>query len=521
MVTRVAGRSPIPREIELKLAIDPGDVPRLRKSLALDRVGPGKATRIISTYYDTPSLSLLHNAIALRLRTVGHRHVQSIKIDSDSGRYPARRAEINNAIPNGRLNLRRVEDHAVRHLIEKCCKGKKLKPIFLTNVMREIHLLELGRSHIECAIDRGFVTARGKKAKICELELELKSGEASSLLNLARRLNANTPLRIEPASKAARGYALVNGAQLVVPKANAVHLDATMSAKESLTVVMRSCLTHVIGSADYAFKSNDPEGIHQLRVAIRRTRAAFSIIRRHVAKGLDVRVARDLRSLQQKLGRAREWDVLVEETLKFAPKRLLSAPFSAHLGQIVKTKRTEGHKKAHAALQDYHCTDLLLRLAYWIDVELDSGDGRSHKRKQIADALATPATKFAAQVIQDCHRKTRKLGKKIRTLDPTQLHRLRILIKKLRYATDFFGTLWPHRRTKKYLSALKDLQQALGTFHDATVAMNLIASLAADGGADVKVGVERINDWLASEQRRKRKKLIAHWSKLARRQLFW
>ena len=370
MVTRVAGRSPIPREIELKLAIDPGDVPRLRKSLALDRVGPGKATRVISTYYDTPSLSLLHNAIALRLRTVGHHHVQSIKIDSDSGRYPARRAEVNNAIPNGRLNLRRVEDHAVRHLIEKCCKGKKLKPVFLTNVMREIHLLELGRSHIECAIDRGFVTARGKKAKICELELELKSGEASSLLNLARRLNANTPLRIEPASKAARGYALVNGAQLVVPKANAVHLDATMSAKESLTAVMRSCLTHVIGSADYAFKSNDPEGIHQLRVAIRRTRAAFSIIRRHVAKGLDVRVARDLRSLQQKLGGAREWDVLVEETLKFAPNRLLSAPFSAHLGQIVKTKRAEGHKKAHAALQDYHCTDLLLRLAYWIDVEL-------------------------------------------------------------------------------------------------------------------------------------------------------
>ena len=519
MVTRVAGHSPIPREIELKLAIDPGDVPRLRKSLALDRVGPGKATRIISTYYDTPSLSLLHNAIALRLRTVGHNHVQSIKIDSDSGRYPARRTAVNNPIPTGRLNLQRVEDHAVRHLIEKCCKGKKLKPVFLTNVMREIHLFELGRSHIECSIDRGFVTARGKKAKICELELALKSGEASSLLNLARRLNANTPLRIEPASKAARGYALVNGTQLVVPKANAVHLDATMSAKDSLIAVMRSCLTHIIGSADYAFKSSDPEGIHQLRVAIRRTRAAFSIIRRHVAKDLDVRVARDLRSLQQKLGGAREWDVLVEETLKFAPNRLVSAPFSAHLGQIVKTKRAEGHKKAHGALQDYHYTDLLLRLAYWIDAEL--GEGRSHKRKQVTDALATPAAKFAAQVIQDCHRKTRKLGKKIRTLDPTQLHRLRILIKKLRYATDFFGALWPHRRTKYFLSALKDLQQALGIFHDTTVAMNLIASLAADGGADVKVGVERINDWLASEQRRKRKELIALWSKFAKRQLFW
>ena len=520
MVSHVARRSLIPQEVELKLAIDPRDVPRLRKNLALDRVGSGKATHVVSTYYDTPSLSLLHNAITLRLRTVGHHHVQSIKIDSDTGRYPARRAEVDNAIPNDRLNLQRVEDHAVRHLIEKCRKGKKLKPVFVTNVMRKIRLLERRQSHIECAIDRGFVAARGKKAKICELELELKSGEACRLLTLARRLNAKTPLRIEPASKAARGYALVNGAQLVVPKANAVHLDATMSAKDSLMAVMRSCLTHVIGSADYVFKSNDPEGIHQLRVAIRRTRAAFSIIRRHVAKGLDVRVARDLRSLQQKLGGAREWDVLVEETLKFAPNRLLSAPFSAHLGRIVKTKRAEGHKQAHAALQDHHCTDLLLRLAYWIDVELNSGQGRSQKRTQIADTLATPAAKFAAQVIQDCHRKARKLGKKIRTIDPTKLHRLRILIKKLRYATDFFGSLWPHRRTKKYLSALRDLQQALGTFHDTTVAVNLIASLAADGGADVKVGVERITDWLASEQRRKRKELIALWGKFTKRRLF-
>ena len=521
MVSRVVRHSSIPQEIELKLAVNPRDIPRLRKSLTLNRVGSDKATHVVSTYYDTPSLSLLHNAIALRLRTVGHHHVQSIKIDSDNGRYPARRAEINNAIPNDRLNLQCVEDDAIRHLIEKCCKGEKLKPIFFTNVMRELRLLKLGRSHIECAIDRGFVSARRKKAKICELELELKSGEASSLLKLARRLNANTPLRIEPASKAARGYALVNGAQLVVPKANAFHLDATMSAKDSLTAALRSCLTHIIGSADYAFKSNDPEGIHQLRVAIRRTRAVFSIIRRHVAKGLDVRIARDLRSLQQKLGGAREWDVLVEETLKFAPNRLLCAPFSAHLGQIVKAKRAEGHKKAHAALQDYHCTDLLLRLAYWIDVELNSGEGRSHKRKQIAHTLAAPAAKFAEQVIQDCHRKAQKLGKNIRTLNSTELHRLRILIKKLRYATDFFGTLWPQRRTKKYLSSLKDLQQALGTFHDTTVAMNLIGSLAADGGADVKVGIERINDWLASEQQGKRKELIALWGKFAKRQLFW
>jgi CHAD domain-containing protein len=108
-----------------------------------------------------------------------------------------------------------------------------------------------------------------------------------------------------------------------------------------------------------------------------------------------------------------------------------------------------------------------LRLACWTDVGSGFVEGRSRQGKQIVGALTTPTADFAAEVIQNCHRKARKLGKKVRILDSTELHRLRIRIKKLRYAAEFFGTLWPVHRTKKYLSTLKDLQQALGTYHDA------------------------------------------------------
>jgi CHAD domain-containing protein len=124
-------------------------------------------------------------------------------------------------------------------------------------------------------------------------------------------------------------------------------------------------------------------------------------------------------------------------------------------------------------------------------------------------------------MIQDCHRKARKLGKKIRVLNSTELHRLRIRIKKLPYATEFFGSLWPLRRTKKYLSTLKDMQQALGTYHDITVAMSLVVSLEAAEGNDIKPAIDRINGWLAKEQQRKRKEVIALWSRFSKRKSFW
>ena len=110
--------------------------------------------------------------------------------------------------------------------------------------------------------------------------------------------------------------------------------------------------------------------------------------------------------------------------------------------------------------------------------------------------------------MQIFHDKARKLGSKVRELDPQEIHRLRIRIKKLRYATDFFGGLWPNRRTERYLAALKGLQEALGEFHDTTVADELIAHFTVTEGADVKPSTAPINRWLTKYQRDLRKKVI-------------
>jgi len=513
----------MPQEIELKLAVGPRDVPRLRDSPILRALNLKHTARqrLVSTYYDTPSLSLLRSAIILRVRKIGRRRVQSVKMNAAESGGLARRIELESSIRSDRPDLMQIEDPDVRRLIQERCADNDLVPVFATDVVRETWLLQLGRSQIECAIDRGIVAADGRRAPICEVELELKSGQPARLFQLAHRLNTIVPLRIEPASKAARGYDLANDAGLTAPTAAPVHLDPAMSVRDSFAAIAQACVAHVLASADYAYKSDDPEGIHELRVSIRRMRAAFSVFRGAMPENYRFRIEDELRALQRKLGMAREWDVLVEETIASMPRRLRKQGSSEHLIQIAQIKRVEGYKSAHAAFRNPHYTDLLLRLVFWIDGQFGFGAPPTRGRKWRPNVLAGAAPRFASEVMRAYHDKVRKLGKEIRKLDIVELHRLRIRIKKLRYATEFFGSIWPSRRTKRYLSALKDLQQVLGALHDATVAEKLVGHLKTAGGADAKFATAPVNQWLINCQRRGRKEAIELWGRFAKQKLFW
>ena len=513
----------MPQEIELKLTVDPRHVRRLRDSLIL-RAPSLKHTarqRLVSTYYDTPSFSLQRSGIILRIRKIGRERVQSVKMNAAESGGLARRIELESLIRSDRPDPMQIADPDVRRLIQERCADSDLVPIFVTDVMRETWLLQLGRSQIECAIDRGIIAADGRRARISEVELELKSGQPVRLFQLAHRLNSIGPLRIETASKAARGYDLVNNAGLTAPTAAPVRIDSAMSVRDSFAAIARTCVAHVLASADYAYKSETSEGIHELRVSIRRMRAAFSVFRGAMPENCRFRIGDELRVLQRKLSMAREWDVLVEETIASMPSRLRTQRSSQKLVKTAQTRCAEGHRSAHAALQDAHYTDLLLRLASWNESQFGSGTAPTRERKWKTDVLDGPAPRFASEVMGTYHDKVRKLDEKIRKLDPMELHRLRIRVKKLRYATEFFGSLWRGRRLKRYLSALKDLQQVLGALHDVTVAQKLIANLKTSGGGDAKSATAPVEHWLVNCRRSSRKEAIELWGRFAKQKLFW
>jgi len=510
------------QEVELKLAIDPRDVPTLRESSILRelRLKHTPSRLLVSVYYDTSCHSLERRGIVLRVRKIGNERLQCVKMNA-AATSVFQRTELESPIRGNRPDLTQIADPDVRRTVQKRCARHDLARVFATNVERETWLLRLGRSQIECAIDRGVIASERKKAPISEVELELKSGQAARIYELAHRLNAIVPLRIETKSKEARGYDLVEHVNLAAPKALPILVNPSMSVRECLAAIAQPCVAHVLASANFAYKSNDPEGIHQLRVAIRRMRAASSIFRRAMPENYRPRLAVELQTFAQKLGAARDWHVLVEETIASMPIRLRKQRSTERLIRIARARRAEGDESAHASLRDPQYTEILLRLASWADSQFGSKWSLPREGRWKADVLAGPAPGFAAEVMQTFHDKARKLGKKVRELDPPEIHRLRIRIKKLRYAMEFFGSLWPNRRTERYLAALKSLQEALGVFHDTIVADQLIAQFTATEGGDVKVSTAPVNRWLTRHRRDLRKKVIELWRKFANQKPFW
>ena len=141
---------------------------------------------------------------------------------------------------------------------------------------------------------------------------------------------------------------------------------------------------------------------------------------------------------------------------------------------------------------------------------------RTPRRSLVSVYYDTPSRSLARRGIM-----LRARGTKVCELDPPEIHRLRIRIKKLRYTTDFFGGLWPNRRTERYLAALKSLQEALGEFHDTIVADELIAQFTANEGADIKLSAASVKRWLTKHQRGLRKKVIESWRNFASQKPFW
>jgi len=511
----------LPQEIELKLAIDPRDVPTLRKSSILQDLSlkhtPHRS--LLTIYYDTPSLSLARSGIVLRVRKIGREHVQCVKMGAAATRV-FQRVELESPIHGDRPDLTQISDPDVRRLIHRRA-GRNLARVFVTRVERETWLLRLGRSRIECAIDRGVIACERKNVPICEVELELKSGQRGRLYQLARRLNDIVPLRIETKSKPARGYDLVGHAKYGAPAAAPILLNPAMSVRECFASIAQPCVSYVLASADFAHRSNDPEGIHRLRVAIRRMRAVLSILHRAMRKSYRPRLSLELRKFERKLSAARDWDVLVGGTIASMPSNLRKERSTKHLVRIAQAKRTEGDRSAHAALQDPRYTKILLQLASWVDREFGSDASLPQAERWKSHVLAGPAPAFAAEVIGTYDDKVRKLGRNARKLNAVDLHRFRIRVKKLDYATEFFGSLWPNQQTKRYLTALRELEDALGIFHDTTVAEGLLAHFVSAEGVDARFPIAPVSRWLTQYLQDRRAVAIELWRKVANQKPFW
>src|SRR5262245_20680366 len=131
-------------------------------------------------------------------------------------------------------------------------------------------------TEIELTVDKGKIEAGRQSTPLCELELGLKRGESAELFKLARVLAEEVPVQLAVKSQAERGYALVAGEEPQAVTAAPVALTPDWSRQAACKAIARACLRQLVANTPATLRG-DPEGVHQMRVALRRLRAAISL----------------------------------------------------------------------------------------------------------------------------------------------------------------------------------------------------------------------------------------------------
>ena len=466
-----------PAEVELKLWVTPEDIVALRNYPAFTAALHEPIHEVLeSVYFDSDKRFLRDHGLTLRVRHIDDRRVQTIK-SADRGAGLFERSEWEQTIEGDQPDLSDVKDTALSRIFTDDLR-KELKPVFETRIERTAYHLNGDGADIVMAIDEGQILAMNSSQPVSEIELELKQGKPADLFKIARDILNIVPAHLEFKSKPERGYELVEKTQVAAETACDPELSAGMSTGRAFTLVGRACLRHLVANVP-AMLARDGTALHQMRVALRRLRAAMSLFSAVVGDDRTEAIKVELRWLAQELGPARDLDTLILEVIQPMRKQHKNEQGLVSISKMFTRKRLKYYRRAQAAVRSARFRSLVLDTAEWVEAGpwSSSEDALKRARREL------PIEIFAADQLSHRCKRIKRRGRRIGDLDPEQLHRLRIQVKKARYATDFFGSVYHGKKSakqcRKIKSSLMQLQNSLGRVNDIVTHKALFSDIIA------------------------------------------
>lgn len=245
-----------------------------------------------------------------------------------------------------------------------------------------------------------------------------------------------------------------------------VRLDPAWPPGRALRELVRGCLVQLEANTPHAGGARSGECLHQARISLRRMRSALRLASR---EGPQVDSLRDeLGRLSEILGAARDWDVFIAT----APAH----PQAAHVLKAARRKRTLALSRVRAALRSKRHKALLAEVGLWIETL----PARSWLRTSLPD--------YAPRLLRKLHKRLLRDAAGLQGGTPEERHSVRIDAKHLRYAVEFFGTLYPPGEVRRYLRLVVALQDALGALNDAATARRLLAELSVGDTTAALIG---------------------------------
>ena len=450
-------------EIELKLQLTAKTARQLSAHPLLAGIKP-QGQHLLNTYYDTPTLDLSARRIALRFRKKGWQWLLTVKSAATVSGGLALRNEWETPARPGQFDFSHVDAPEFKAALDEALP--RLQAIFTTDFRRTTWHVPFGKSLIELALDRGKIESGGRSAPICEIELELISGDVADIFAITHQLQETLDLRPAIDSKAERGYALFNSAQEKPFRAKAAVLGAAMSPVAAFRAIALGCLEQFQrNESGLVAGSEDPEYVHQARVALRRLRSAIKLFAPVLPPDFVAAYNLAWQTLGSALGETRNWDVFVSETL---PPILAEFPSDGNARRLLaegmrRAKRARAASAHLVGLPDYSRLIVEFTAAVYA----------------LQDQQGPNLTKFACKRLRSRDRQARLLAERVAELTPEERHRMRICFKKLRYAIEFFAPLLPPKRLRPNLLALTQLQDELGLINDQVTARTLVEQTLA------------------------------------------
>jgi CHAD domain-containing protein len=431
------------RERELKLDVEPGfRLPRLPGRSLAPRV-------FVSRYYDTPDHRLARHGVTLRCRTEKRRPLWQVKL-------PRRAARLELELPAASSSL----PDELRRLLRVYTREANLVPIATLRTRRTgILVRERGRPVAEVVLDSvAVLDGRKVKRRFREVEVELVgAGDEQTLERLGALLRSSGATRSEEAPKVFRALGLNFSVDIKPPDRAALPLDRVLAVMGSHLEAIRS---HDPGTR----LGDDPEELHQMRVATRRLRAVLRAARPMFGPRPVKDLRKELAWLGTTLGGRRDLDVM-HGHLRDEVATLDSQDRGAGRGLLrrLETARVRAREDLLTALDSSRYFTLLDTIE--------------------ATIAQPPVVSSDVSLVDVAAREWRKLRKAVKALPEApadaDLHQVRIKAKRVRYAAELAAPEAGHP-AERFVDRVKKLQDVLGEHQDAVVAEACLRDLARD-----------------------------------------
>lgn len=426
------------------------------------------------TYFDTDDWRIYRAGFTCRVREKGDAAELTLKSMAEAKNGIRTRRELTERVGEATAEAIAAAPGPCGELIRAVAGRRELQPLFtLVQARRAFRLDDTGGEVAEIAVDetRIPVGVEDEPAKISRIEVELTNGSLDRARGFVDALVAGCGLEPARVSKFRAGLQASGKQPPGPPDLGPSEVHAGMTAGEVGYAVLRRHFAALVANEPGTRLGEDPEALHDMRVAARRLRAALQVFRPFLPPELQ-RFREEIAWIARALGEVRDLDVQLE---RMPGWRTGFGPGHEHaldnLETLLRQHRRVARRHMLSALDSERYETLLEGLESALRADI-----RTFAPGNV------PILAVAPGIIERRYRRLRKRGDAIRRDSPaTDYHLLRIEAKKLRYALEFVRPIYG-KPARRFVARLTELQDLLGLHQDAEVAQETLYLTGNEAG---------------------------------------